>query len=114
MTLGEIVDWLRERPVFVQDGNLVCRFALTDQQRQTLKLYKPEILRELSRPYAGSVRYLYTRDDESGGVVRVIHHHRDMDYLRRLLGGNVHVKPAPADDTLRNKRNLRNDSNHAA
>ena len=96
MSLDTLVPMLRRLPVFIRDGKIVYRCKLTEQQ-QTLRLYKPELIRELAKAYPGSRRWLYTLNREQGGVVRVIHHHRDLPYLTSLLGPDARIWPAPGN-----------------
>ena len=97
MTLDTLTPMLRRLPIFIRDGKIVYRCRLTEQQQQTLRLYKPELIREMTKAYPGSRRWLYTFEGEQGSVVRVIHHHRDLAYLTSLLGPGTRIWPAPGN-----------------
>jgi hypothetical protein len=98
MTFDDVINELRRMPVWIENGKIKVRCRLTDQQRETIKRYRSEIIAELTKPYPGSTRYLWWRPNPPGAgkVIHVLHTHKDLDSIRAMLGpSNVEIRHSP-------------------
>jgi len=116
MTFDDVINELRRMPVWIEDGKIKVRCKLTEQQRETIKRYRPEIIVELTKPYPGSTRYLWWRPGppQAGKVIHVLHTHKDPDVIRAMLGpSNVEIRHSP-ETPRRTVRIVRNVNDGAA